>query len=97
MMAGGGILMLILGLLFMLLVIGLPILLIVALLGGAARLLRNQNIPATPRQTSLSAVNNPDVQPGQPVAAPARFCAHCSAGLHTDWTHCPQCGAPIHG
>ena len=24
-----------------------------------------------------------------------RFCSHCGAGLQADWTHCPQCGAPI--
>jgi len=24
-----------------------------------------------------------------------RVCSHCGAGLQEDWTHCPQCGAPI--
>lgn len=24
-----------------------------------------------------------------------RFCSHCGAGLQEDWTHCPQCGAPV--
>jgi hypothetical protein len=94
MMLGGG-LMMVIGLLVMLLVIGIPILLVVALLGGATGLLRNQNHPATAWQNPLPMANNPGAQPGHPATPPARYCAHCGAGLQADWTHCPQCGAPI--
>ena len=34
--------------------------------------------------------NNQATNPGAD-----RFCSHCGAGLQDDWTHCPQCGAPI--
>ncbi len=94
MMLGGG-LMFGVGLLIMLLVIGIPILLLVVLLGGAAGLLQKQNRPAEAVQKPLYTVSNPVVQPGQAVVTPARYCAHCGAGLQADWTHCPQCGAPI--
>jgi predicted amidophosphoribosyltransferase len=37
-----------------------------------------------------------------PVPAPvvertatARTCSHCGAALQTDWSNCPQCGAPV--
>lgn len=36
----------------------------------------------------------------QPIATPAagastRACLHCGVSLQTDWTHYPQCGAPV--
>ena len=94
MMFGGG-LMIGIGLLILLLVIGIPILLVIALLGGAAGFLQKQNHPADVVQKQLYATSSPVVQPGQAVVTPARYCAHCGAGLQADWTHCPQCGAPI--
>jgi len=94
MMLGGG-LMLGMGLLIMLLVIGIPILLLIALLGGAAGSLQKQYHPADVVQKPLYAASNPVVQSAQAVVTPARYCAHCSAGLQADWIHCPQCGAPI--
>ena len=93
MMFGGG-LMFGMALLIMLLVFGLPILLVIAVLGGAPGFLQKQNRPADGAQNPISAASIPVVQPGQAVVS-ARYCAHCGAGLQTDWTHCPQCGAPI--
>lgn len=40
----------------------------------------NQNFPNSNQTTNSDA---------------ERFCSHCGAGLRDDWTHCPQCGAPI--
>lgn len=40
----------------------------------------NQNFPNSNQAT------NPGTE---------RFCSHCGAGLQENWTHCPQCGAPI--
>lgn len=94
MMLGGG-LMFGMGLLIMMLVIGIPIVFVIALLGGAAGFLQKQNRPADVVQKPLYAVSTSVVQPGQAVATPARYCAHCAGGLQADWTHCPQCGAPI--
>ncbi len=82
------------GWLMMLLVVGLPILLIVLLVGGAAGLFhyRSQNQPVTQIQTPV----NPPAGITTASSAPAaRYCSHCGAGLQSDWTHCPQCGAPI--
>ncbi len=93
MMLGGG-LMFGVGLLVMLVVIGLPILLVVALLGGTSGLQPTQNQPVPLLQNSPPAGNSTLTQPSQPASAPARYCSHCGAGLQADWTHCPQCGAP---
>jgi hypothetical protein len=82
------------GWLMMLLVIGLPVLLIVLVLVGSAGFLQNWGRSSTTVQNTapiyLSTVN-----PGPTLPAPTRYCSHCGAGLQTDWTHCPQCGAPI--
>jgi hypothetical protein len=97
MMLGSG-MMLGFGLLIMLLLIGLPILLGVALLGGTGVLFRSRNQPPTAWQAPQQRMaSNPGAQPVQPPSAPARYCSHCGAGLQADWTHCPQCGAPING
>jgi len=94
MMLGGG-LMFGMGLLIMMLVIGIPIVFVIALLGGAAGFLQKQNRPADVVQKPVYATSIPVVQPGQAGVTSARYCAHCGAGLHADWTHCPNCGAPI--
>ena len=91
----GGRLMVGMGFLIMLLVIGIPILLLIALLGGAAGSQQKQNHPADVVQKPLSAATTPVVQSDHAVVIPARYCAHCGAGLQADWIHCPQCGAPI--
>lgn len=81
------------GWLMMLLVIGLPILLVVLLLVGAAGLFQNRahSLPVTPYQAPVtqSTVNT------NQLSSYSRYCAHCGAGLQSDWTHCPQCGAPV--
>ena len=97
MMLGGG-MMLGVGLLMMLLVFVLPILLIVALVGGIFGMAGRQSHPAAPLQSPLP---GPNVMPSPQNGAPAqgqlaaRFCTHCSAGLQAGWTYCPQCGAPV--
>lgn len=86
MMAGGGF-MLIFGLLFMLMVVGLPIVLIVAAVVGVWGLSNRR---------SGSAASSPEyVRPVAPAASFNRFCSHCGLGLQADWTHCPQCGASV--
>ncbi|MCZ2076990.1 MAG: hypothetical protein DCC59_06335 [Chloroflexi bacterium] len=82
------------GLLFMLAVLAIPILLVVGVAVWMMRQTAQQNQPHPP------AVNPQVVIPSQRVVSPApsssaaRACSHCGAGLQTDWTHCPQCGAP---
>lgn len=86
MMVGGG-LMLFFGLLFMLMVVGLPILLIVAAVAGVWGLLGRR---------SGSAASSPGyARPVAPAASFTPFCSHCGQGLQADWTHCPQCGASV--
>ena len=82
----GGSFMLIFGLLFMLLLIGLPVLLIVAIVTGVWGLTsrRNQQISQLPAQGATSV----------PPASFTRKCAHCGQDLQANWTHCPNCGAP---
>jgi len=83
-----------LGWLMMFLVIGLPILFIVLLVGGTAGLLQNQAHNASGTQYHSQAY--PIAGTPSPTTPPAvRYCSHCGAGLQSDWTHCPQCGAPI--
>lgn len=91
MMLGGGLIMGI----GLLLVIGIPILLVIALLGGTAGFLQKQNRPVDVVQKPVYVTSSPIIQPGQAGVTSARYCAHCGAGLQADWTHCPQCGAPI--
>lgn len=86
-MMGGGGLMLLFGLLFLLLVIGLPILLILAVVAGVWALAgRRSGSPAS------SPGYDRDVAP---AVSFTRYCSHCGQGLQADWTHCPQCGAPV--
>jgi len=72
------------GLLMMLLVLGLPVVLIAAILIGVLGIQgrRSQPMFSPPTPTSLSTQYT-------------RYCSHCSQGLQADWTHCPKCGAPI--
>ena len=72
------------GMLMMLLVLGLPVLLIAAVLIGVLGLegWRRRQMYSPPTSSGL-------------VAQGARSCAHCGQGLQADWTHCPKCGAPI--
>ena len=86
MMMGSGF-MLIFGLLIMLLVIGLPILLVVAVVAGVWGLVGRRGTPASLSQ----AFSGPALQ----ATTSGRYCSHCGQGLQADWTHCPKCGAPI--
>jgi hypothetical protein len=84
------------GFLMMLLVFGLPILLVVLLVGVLAGFWQNRNRLADIGQGPLPVTSsNQVVKQGQAGMTPARYCSHCGAGLHADWSHCPQCGAPI--
>jgi hypothetical protein len=84
------------GLLMMLLVIGLPVLLLILLLGGAAGILQNKNQSVSTNQDQ-SPVYRPMLNSNASALASSRYCSHCGVGLQSDWTHCPQCGAPING
>ncbi len=87
MMFGGG-MMLGIGLLMMLIFLGLPILLVVAVVAVMTGLSGRRAGPVFPPPT-------PSALAPAPTAPPARYCAHCGQGLQADWTHCPNCGAPI--
>ena len=80
------------GWLMMLLIVGLPILVVLLVIAGTTGFLQhrvNSNAGYQYHPTvSYPSVNHNSI-------APARFCIHCGAGLNSDWTHCPQCGAPI--
>lgn len=94
MMFGGG-LMMIFGLLIMLLLIAVPIVLIVALLGGTAGFLQNRN-RSSESARGQGFVTSDMVTPSErPKVDYQNYCNHCGAGLQNGWTHCPQCGAPI--
>jgi hypothetical protein len=94
MMFGGG-LMMVIGLLFLLLLIAIPVILVVVLLGGTAGFLQRQNRVSDVVQVPVYTTSSPVVQSSQAVVTSDRYCSHCGAGLKADWTHCPQCGAPI--
>ncbi len=86
--------MMIFGFLMMVAVIAIPLLLIALLVGGSAgifqRWAHNTGSPTssyTPVQPTSN--NIPDHTPA------TKYCSHCGAGLKADWTHCPQCGAPV--
>jgi len=87
MMFGGG-MMLGLGLLTMLIIIGLPILLVIGVIAGVWGLPGRRTGPTF--WPPMSAASRPN-------APPARYCSHCGQGLQAEWTHCPQCGAPVTG
>ena len=79
--------MMIFGFLFLLLVVAV---LVVGVIAGLAWLNRTnrQGNPFNVNQVSekRAQITGPDAK---------RFCSHCGAGLQDDWTHCPQCGAPV--
>ena len=75
------------GFLFMLLVIGLPIVGIIALVVW----LVNTNKLGNP-----FSVNPPSEKREQTESqGTKRTCSHCGTSLQADWTHCPQCGAAV--
>jgi uncharacterized paraquat-inducible protein A len=82
------------GWLMMLAVIGLPLLLIFLLVGAASGWFQNWNRTAVTNQNQPPAGAQP-VNYALPAQKADRYCSHCGAGLKADWTHCPQCGAPI--
>ena len=82
------------GWLMMLLVIVVPILIIALIIGGAVVLLQNRGTGSTSLSSPVS-VAQPEVRTMSTTPPPARYCSHCGAGLQSDWTHCPQCGAPV--
>jgi UPF0716 family protein affecting phage T7 exclusion len=83
-----------LGWLVMLVVIGLPVLLVVLVLGGTAGFLQNRAHGSSVNLNQAPAYHS-GVNPNLSAPAATRYCSHCGAGLQSDWTHCPQCGAPI--
>jgi hypothetical protein len=82
------------GLLVLLLVIGVPVLLVVVVFSGKLGILQQMSSPAPIQQPSRP-VNLSTIERSEPPEAVSRYCSHCGAGLQTDWTHCPQCGAPV--
>jgi membrane protease subunit (stomatin/prohibitin family) len=82
------------GLLMMLLLVGLPILLVVLLLFGAQGFFQSQKF-STPAKQNQTPQYQAVLSSKMPAPLASRYCSHCGTGLHADWTHCPQCGAPI--
>jgi hypothetical protein len=82
------------GFLMMLLVIGLPLLLVVVLAGGLVGIIQKQNRPTDNWRGPNSVASKPVVAPTPMLATTTRSCTHCGASLQSDWSHCPQCGAP---
>jgi len=81
------------GVLMMVMLIVLPVLLVILLVVLAAGFLQTQGHKFT--KEDQAQVYHSEVNPNPASVAPARYCSHCGAGLQADWTHCPQCGAPI--
>ncbi len=94
MMLGGG-LMMGLGTLVLLAIIAIPIVLVFAVTGGATSIMQRRREPPAVYEQPVNTTSNQAVRPEPTGAASARNCAHCGAGLQADWTHCPQCGAPV--
>jgi len=80
--------------LMMLLVVGLPVLLIAVILGGGLGLVQNhpQSMSSPQNQSSVTHQNSNAIST---ASTTVRYCSHCGAGLQPEWTHCPQCGAPV--
>jgi uncharacterized paraquat-inducible protein A len=75
-----------------LLFICLPILVILGLVGlGIYVYDRNRRLA----QQNQSQLYQPGVAPSPAAPRADRYCSHCGAALQADWSHCPQCGAPI--
>ena len=79
--------MMMFGFLFLILFV---VILVVGVIAGLAWLNKNN------QQGNPFSVNQPSEKREQIPSPDAKhFCSHCGAGLQGDWTHCPQCGAPI--
>jgi hypothetical protein len=83
------------GWLIMVLMIGLPIMGVILILMAAAGFFQNRSLNVSPiiEQPQVDRKMNSS---SSDATTAARYCAHCGAGLQTNWMHCPQCGAPIH-
>ncbi|PWB55497.1 MAG: hypothetical protein C3F13_04245 [Anaerolineales bacterium] len=82
------------GWLMMLLVMVVPVLLIILMIGWATGGFQNLG-------KNLSSATNPipehysATKEALPLQKAERYCSHCGTGLQSDWSHCPQCGAPV--
>jgi uncharacterized paraquat-inducible protein A len=75
-----------------LLFICVPVLVILSvILVGSYVVIRNM---AATRQNQ-NQVYRSGVSPQPPAPKAELYCSHCGAGLQYEWSHCPQCGAPI--
>ena len=79
--------MMMFGFLFLILFV---FILIVGVIAGLAWLNKN-NVQGNPVSVNQSSEKREQV----PSPDAKRFCSHCGAGLQENWTHCPQCGAPV--
>jgi hypothetical protein len=77
-----------------LLLVALPILLAVIFLGRSDILQRY--LVAKPSEKVSQQKEYQSIEKSDPTSATTpRYCSHCGGSLQPDWTHCPQCGAPI--
>lgn len=82
------------GFLLMFLMMGLPVVLVVLLFAGGIGAFQYLG-QSSSKQSTLPYSANVDPLPEKPAGTFSRYCSHCGVGLRPDWTHCPQCGAPI--
>ena len=80
--------------LFMFLMIGVPILGVVLILLAAAGFFQNRSLNVVPIRNQ-SPVDRSSNNANSSTLVTGHYCAHCGTGLQADWTHCPQCGAPV--
>ena len=81
------------GWLMMVLMIGLPILGVISILMAAAGYFQNRSLNVAPIREQPRVDRN--MNSSSSSSSAARYCVHCGTGLQADWTHCPQCGAPV--
>ncbi len=78
----------------MIMMIGLPILGVILAALVLAGVFQNRQVNPVQTQNQAPMYQSPRAfNPGE--NQPARYCAHCGAGLQPGWSHCPQCGAPV--
>jgi uncharacterized membrane protein len=80
------------GWLMMVIMIGLPILAVILILMAAAGFFQNGSFSIAPIRDEQQGNRPTD---SSSSVSTARYCVHCGAGLLSEWTHCPQCGAPV--
>jgi hypothetical protein len=75
-----------------LLFICIPILVILGLVGLGVYVYDRNRGSARQNQGQVNPIS---VTPAPTIPKADRYCSHCGTALQADWSHCPQCGAPV--